>query len=378
MNGRRPPKRRYGQASSGDGRLRSAKASGRDGARTGPETTAAFAKLQRGLTGDRALIGADYMEDPELAAAYRAFYFPVSKAQALRALDVAGIAPDSFLDLGAGSGAFAAAAIERGAKRVVLVDSSPHALSLARDALSGAATVDTAVADLERGLPELDGRFACAAFGHSLNELWKDDPGRVEKRADLVEAAAKFLRPDGAVLVVEPSTLASGRDALALRDELERRGFRIAAPCTRVGPCPALAAGPEQTCRDDVNWTPPPEVRALASTLGLDKDVLKMTWFAAVRNGARHGSNDEVAYRVVSEGMLNKAGRVRFLVCGPNGRFGFSAKRDDPRATQAGFFGLRRGDLIIVDDPETRENGWGFGPATVIRRPVPSNGKNAE
>ncbi|MCX7025108.1 MAG: methyltransferase domain-containing protein [Spirochaetes bacterium] len=335
----------------------------------------ALFRLQRGLTGDRALIGAGYMDDPELSRAYRLFYGPVSRAQAERAFSVAGLSPRSVLDLGAGSGAFASAAADRGAVRVTLVDSSRRALDLAMEALSGHGipAPTTVVADLSSDFTLPEGSFGCAVFGHSLNELWKDEAGRIEKRAGLVDRISNNLESGGTVLVVEPATLACGRDALALRDELERRDWTIIAPCTRSGPCPALAAGPEQTCRDDVEWTPPETVRLLAARVRLDKDILKMTWFAACKPGADttpavNADRGKAAYRVVSEGMLNKAGRVRFLICGPGGRFGFSAKRGDQAAGRAGFFALRRGDLLSVADPEPRENGWGFGRSTVIHR----------
>lgn len=64
--------------------------------------------------------------------------------------------------------------------------------------------------------------------------------------------------------------------------------------------------------------------------------------------------------------MLNKGGRVRYLICGPGGRFPFSAKKDDERARLAGFFELGRYALIRIREPERREGGWGFGPCTSI------------
>jgi hypothetical protein len=66
--------------------------------------------------------------------------------------------------------------------------------------------------------------------------------------------------------------------------------------------------------------------------------------------------------------MLNKGGRVRYLICGPAGRFPFSARKDDERARLAGFFNLGRYDLLRIDEPEIREGGWGFGLSTRIVR----------
>ena len=70
--------------------------------------------------------------------------------------------------------------------------------------------------------------------------------------------------------------------------------------------------------------------------------------------------------------MLNKGGRVRYLICGPGGRFPFSAKKDDGAARRAGFFDLQRYDLVRIAEPEIREGGWGFGPSTrIIKMDLP-------
>jgi hypothetical protein len=152
----------------------------------------------------------------------------------------------------------------------------------------------------------------------------------------------------------------------------------------------------------------PEAVQRLAEGAGLDRELIKMFWLvlqpprqdldgdratgaedrAAAGNGDRAtgaedraaaGNGDRAAseaqtYRVVSKPMLNKAGRVRYLLCGERGRFPFSAKRDDPAAAAGGFFGLSRYDLIRVEAPESREGGgWGFGPETRISVILPSD-----
>jgi len=102
----------------------------------------------------------------------------------------------------------------------------------------------------------------------------------------------------------------------------------------------------------------------------LDKDSLKMTWFlfAPPANGPGDESRSRDLYRVVSDPMLNKGGRVRRLICGARGRFPLSAAEGSPDAIRSGFNGLARGDYIRVRDPEARENGWGIGNKTEIKR----------
>jgi hypothetical protein len=121
----------------------------------------------------------------------------------------------------------------------------------------------------------------------------------------------------------------------------------------------------------------PEAVRCLAEGAGLDREKIKMFWLVLQPPGQNldgdRAAAGTQAYRVVSEPMLNKAGRVRYLLCGQLGRFPFSAKKDDLAAAAGGFFRLSRYDLIRVEAPENREGGgWGFGPATRIQPVLPS------
>jgi len=357
--------------------------------------------LQRGLTGDRPLAGRGYMDDPALLAAYDDYYRHVSQAQASRACDFAGLHPRSVLDMGAGPGSMSLAFAQRGARSFALVDSSADALRRARASLADSEriagepfSVTATVADLESPDAVPDGPYDLAVFGHCLNELGTGED-RIGRRLAVVDRAAASLSPGGAVLVIEPATLAASRDALALRDGLLDAGWQVRAPCTFAGACPALLAGLHHTCHDEAAWDVPSGVKRLADAAGLDRDLIKMTWFiaapphptssgavrgtcfAGVSGGERLVSTESRGdYRVVSAPMLNKGGRVRYLICGPAGRFPFSARKDDQAARQAGFFDFRRYDLLRISSPEIREGGWGFGPSTrlgVLPRPAASN-----
>lgn len=335
----------------------------------------ALLRLQRGLTGERELAGAAYMDDPELLGAYLLYYWTSSYAQASRAMALSGLWPRRVLDLGSGPGPMAAAALDRGAASAVLIDGSERALALAGRLLGQAAAL-TERADLESLPPGRSGGegFDLVILGHALNEL--SGPDAIARRAAVVRAAAARLAPGGSVLIIEPATLAAARDAMTLRDLLLAEGWGVVAPCTRGGPCPALEAGPGQSCHDEATWEPPDFVLELAARCGLDRGLVKMSWFRlrppAASVACEGGLPPGDAYRVVSEPMLNKAGRVRRLLCGPAGRFPLSAKRGDPAAEAAGFFGLGRYELLRVLDPERREGGWGVGPATRLELLNPS------
>ena len=340
----------------------------------------ALLSLQRGLTGDRALAGTSYMDDPALLAAYSEYYLEVSCAQTHRICSMTGLRPRSVLDMGAGPGSVSLALAERGAQSLTLVDRSAPALESARQALEqlrrpGSDPLDVAVicADLESSAAIPSGPFDLVVFGHSLNEIGTG-PDLLPRRLALVRRAAASLEPGGGILIIEPATLAASRDTLQLRDVLVADGWLVRAPCTWAGACPALQAGPSHTCHDESTWDMPPGVAQLALKLGLDRELIKMTWILVVPPFVVPPlvvSEKSGAYRVVSAPMLNKGGRVRYLLCGPAGRFPFSARNGDDAATRGGFFCLRRYDLIEVANPEIREGGWGFGPKTTIHTFAP-------
>lgn len=381
------------------------------------------------------------MDDPALLEAYLSYYWPVSYAQANRVMGLCGIRPSRVLDLGSGPGPMAAAALDRGATELCLVDHSAAALKLAEKQLdqdrrhsptphtslpeataTGLATpqarqtasrsVKFIQARLEAPEAVPEGPFDLVILGHCLNELGSElatRENRVRRRIELLSRAAAVLSPEGLVMVIEPATLTSARDGMALRDQLQEAGWHIIGPCTRQESCPALAAGENHSCHDEAPWAMPESVRRLAAAAGLDRERIKMFWLVLkpplrapvgdeaqagddapardgtpVGDGTYSGSGKPAAgsgpglaasadaFRVVSEPLLNKAGRVRYLLCGGRGRFPFSAAKNDPLARAAGFFGLQRYDLIQIEAPETREGGgWGFGPATRVVRILP-------
>lgn len=396
--------------------------------------------LQRGLTGDRRLAGKGYMDDPDLLGAYLLYYWPVSYLQTGLALETLAPelpAGARILDLGSGPGPASAALADwlgardsddagRGAEAggdlpdsFLLADASRPALDLASLLLGqgGKRTVASRVVNLE-GQAALDavasrGPFDLVMMGHCLNELWAASESAPERRLGLAEGIMDLLAPGGLFLVVEPSLLKTSRDLLSLRDSLSARGHRVLGPCLRQGPCPALAAGPSHTCHSEAAWDPPEPLASLAAAAGLDRRSVKMTFVAfggggsPVANGraaapaaaptASGPATDRAPERapdaettglerrlepesetalVVSEPMLNKAGRLRYLLCNDAGRFAVSARRDDPAARAAGFFGLRRGDRISLAGAEARggAEALGFQPATrlEILAPAPS------
>ena len=359
-------------------------------------------ELQRGLTGSRALAGNGYMQKSASLQAYLLYYWPVSYAQTKAALqkaprffervaEISGLAGTSgnagtaskakkrairVLDLGSGpapsSCSLADLAQGRGEQNMAfefyLCDSSGDALSLGKKILEAAyaknASVETRVCNLENvfqpknGAAFLDGKkFDFIIASHSLNELWKGQKKRGEKIAALLKNLSACLDDGGLMLLMEPALLATSRALIEARDSLIASGLKVASPCLQsASPCPALE-NPNATCHAQFDWEMPQIVADLAALAGLNRADVKMTYFVFGRNGSQCQEvvqDQKVAALVVSEPMLNKAGRVRYVLCDGKARFTLSAKNGDPNAAGQGFFDLRRYDKIKVAGAQVR------------------------
>lgn len=357
----------------------------------------ALLSLQRGLTGDRRLAGADYMDTDSLLGAYLLYYWPVSYLQVSYALQCGSHVFSSYaskktvriLDLGSGPGPASAAVADYmcggpgpvPGLEFVFADSGRKALTLAEKILksgkSAAHVVKTlsCSADLEKNTDAVPaGPYDVIVMSHSLNELWRTDKDCIGKRASFLGKLGGMLSPDGIIFIVEPALLETSRALLEVRDVLAGRGFTVCAPCMSDSACPALAAGPNHTCHAEIPWSPVEPVSSLAAAAGLDRESVKMSFMILKRASAAPAAAETgrpLTARVVSDGMMNKAGRIRFLLCDGKSRFAFSAKKDDAGAAAAGFFALRRYDLVEISNPELRGDrdnpAYGFGKDTLLK-----------
>jgi SAM-dependent methyltransferase len=325
---------------------------------------AAVHKLSQGFGGTRNAAGRGYLDDPDRLGAYLLFYAPVSRAQFRRVADRVGLrgGPGArALDLGSGPGPLVTVLRELGFDEIWAGDHSAEALRVLTR-IHGP-EVRTRVWDAEVDpLPE--GRFHAITVGHALNEWWKRDADRVSRRAELLRRLADRLLPGGRLLVLEPARHVVNDELLAVRDALAADGPPILGPCFTRAPCPARAAG--QPCHDALVWDPPEGLVRLAWRAHLDKSSLAFSWLAL-------GSPADTAYvpdgavRLVSERMKNKAGRERFLVCGPDGRVALSAPRTWGDAPWGPVWRrLDRGDAVCVLRPEARDSGLGLAPETQL------------
>lgn len=377
-------------------------------------------RLQRGLTNDRSLSGrgdgVGYMDSPELLGAYLLYYWPVSYLETFLSLRFGDFRAERVLDLGSGPGPAAAAfADAAGAKDIHLTDGSRAALDLAERLLSAKVETRANVLDFEKTAIKGEGVYDAFVASHLLNELWKAAEDRIERRVSFVEGYARLLDAKGFLLAIEPATQTASRELLGLRDALAARGWRIQAPCPSSKPCPILAAGAGRSCHGEAPWSPPEPIVSLAARAGLDRVSVKWSFFIAAPPVATQvsrpaplasqaptpasltpasptaapGVSGVSGGRVVSEGLLNKAGRLRFALCSEIGLSSLSAKAGSTLSLDSGFAALRRYDLVAIGGAELREGGLGLAEGSVLTidpapriseasedRPGPKSGKD--
>jgi len=320
----------------------------------------AVERLSLGLTRDRALAGARYLDDERLLGAYLLFYWPVSYLQARGVLSELARPPRSVLDLGSGPGPLALAALDAGAAEAVAADRSEKALAVAR-ALAAEAGLPLATAawDPSRRRPLREtaaGRRPDAVLlGHVLNELFAGD-GEADRRAALLEEAAALLAPGGSVVVIEPALRETSRALLRVRDRLLERGFAVRAPCLFRGPCPALHRETDW-CHAERPVEAPPLVAEIARAAGLRREAVKMSYLVLAAPGEGwaappHGR----VFRIVSEPLPSK-GRLRYMACGPEGRLGLALQEKHVTDDNRRFERLLRGDVVEISEVEPRGDG---------------------
>ncbi len=331
---------------------------------------AAVERLSRGLTREREMAGARYLDDERLLGAYLLYYWPASYLQARGVLSELPRRPRSVLDLGSGPGPVAFAALDAGAAEVTAADRSARALAAAT-ALAREAGEPLSVRDWNptrpASLAQLAGgrTFDLVAMGHVLNELWNGQD-QDSRRAALLEEALDRVAPGGSLLVIEPALRETSRALLRVRDLLVERGFAVRAPCLFRGACPALARESDW-CHAERAVEPPALVAQIARAAGLRREAVKMSYLLLAPRGEEWPAPPPGrVFRIVSEPLAGK-GRLRYMGCGPEGRMGLSLQEKHVTDGNRRFERLSRGDVIEVTGGEPRGDGLALDAASEVR-----------
>jgi len=202
----------------------------------------------------------------------------------------------------------------------------------------------------------------------------------------------------GAATAGTVGPMATAGTAMAAGSPAPHFRFSCIGPCTGSFACPAIASGNDRSCHSTWPWAVTGTLAELAAEAGLDRDSAKATWFALRKNvvaaespantpcpheetsaaacaATRHASSTSTATyppeasgaalqgRVISDALLNKAGRIRYIFCTVSGLATVSAHTANERAKNLDFFTLERGDIVELQNLEIRPGERNFGIA---------------
>ena len=298
------------------------------------EVSAAVQRLSVGLTRDRKLAGARYLDDDRLLGAYLLFYWPVSYLQARGVLSELPRRPRSALDLGSGPAPVAFAALDAGAAEVLAADRSTRALAVARTlAVEAGEPIAVREWDPQRrgdlaGLSR--GRsFDLVTLGHVVNEIFQGE-GAAVRRAALLEETLGLVAPGGSLVVIEPALRDTSRALLEVRDLLVARGVAVRAPCLFRGACPALVR-PTDWCHAERPIDPPPLVVEIGRRAGLRKESVKMSYLVLAPRGRGGATRAPGASSASCRSRCRRRGGCATWAAGRRGAWGSRCRRRTSR-----------------------------------------------
>jgi ribosomal protein RSM22 (predicted rRNA methylase) len=301
----------------------------------------AVSALHDGLVGEREAAHSGTYEGAALGA-YLLWWWPQTyeKTRAVLRMFEPPLKP-RILDIGAGPGPAAIAALDALGGEAVAFDASEAALA---EAIALEPRLQLESGEIAKGLPR--GEFELVLAANVL-----------------VETPIEFA-PTGTLVLLEPALRETGRALLQLRDKLLTQGWFAHAPCLTQKPCPALAS-PKDWCTLEARWTPPKYFRQLADATGLRADELLS--YSAVVLRRTPPAEKPGSWRVVGLAPPEK-GKRRVWVCSDEGRLAAVRLDRDASEENAAFDELRRGDLVQLGRVEPRGDGLRLGKDSKVER----------
>ncbi len=324
--------------------------------------------------------GVAYFEQPQLRAAYLAYYVPVNLAKVQILLDeLQPVLPvrwnEEFrvLDIGGGPGTGALGVLDwclsksvmpPSSLRMTVVDRSPQVLRLCAQILKEyseqhpdqrIAPVQTVECNLERSLfPPLRevgmGKgYDLIIIQNLLSELFIGSPDSVGQRTALVGELLNYLAVDGSLLLIEPALRSASRALHQLRDNLlAGQHCSVYSPCLHDAPCPALVK-PDDWCHEERKWEVPAWIAHVDREVGFIKDALKFSYVILRKDGKTLVPRNADYHRVVSELRLMK-GEKRVWLCDETGRPEIGRQEKERSASNAPFDDWHRGAIVRVSE----------------------------
>jgi ribosomal protein RSM22 (predicted rRNA methylase) len=345
-----------------------------------PQLSQDVVELSRRFTRERQRSPSSYMDNPQLRAAYLAYFFPVNLAKVQELLDELSPAHHwghrngvtRVLELGCGPGTGIMAVLDWAAARTLLgnsrlecvaVDQSQDALKTCRELWDHYTALfppqpcrlQLLHGDLRRdwtgAIRQVSGvaPYDLIIMQNVLSELFVGLPDRIERRARVVAVALDLLSDKGTVMLIEPALRDSSRELHQVRDRLlEKPGCTVYSPCLHECPCPALI-NEDDWCHEERGWSPPAWTQAIDQEVGFIKDALKFSYALLRKDGQTLVERGPSLYRVVSELRVLK-GEKRAWLCNGHGRPEVGRLNRNASPLNAVVDDWHRGAIVRIDE----------------------------
>jgi ribosomal protein RSM22 (predicted rRNA methylase) len=301
----------------------------------------------------------------------------------------AGLLPQSgpvhLLDVGAGLGATTLGVLSalqergfRGAVRATLVEPEAKALCLAAEIVPALAQMPVSItavrASLDTARELREGTYDFVLFGQVLSEDARElgESDRADKHAELLLRALGRVKPNGALVVVEPALRTRTRHLHRVHDRLLTQmaaGDVVFAPCPHQGACGALLRETDW-CHEDRSVDLPSWLVPIARGAGLRFQGLTFSYLVLRRDGRTLAGT-----RVISDLRRVKGKSDVQLCAGPLDTPRLEClDRDAKGALGDVWSSLARGDLLAVP-AEDRERGRVAPDSALARVPAVGGGR---
>lgn len=321
------------------------------------------------LTTERESLPPDYMTRPEYLAAYLHYFMPWNiyrQARLLQGLDFSLTPGSTILDFGCGPLTFLQAMwmtrphMRKNEYNYIGIDRSDSVLKAGRKLFEGLAgsqgkgwKIQT---ERQLGAARKSAPADIIVAGNFINELNppRSAPGEDVSAEDvLLQRWGALLKPDAAILIIEPGTRASSKQIVRMRESALSLGWKVVAPCAHSVECAMPGNRGSAWCH--FNFTPvdiPEWLFKFSRKVKLPKERASLSFLLLVRGDKPpiktvtppRPAADEGLVRVISESF-------------------------DLPEDQMGRYGCSDRGLVLLQNPKTHQLGPQPGDLLVIKWP---------
>lgn len=289
--------------------------------------------------------------------AYLLYYFPLRYQEGLSLIGECATPPERVLDVGSRMGPFSLAALERGAREVVMLDHNIEWLEIGAEVIGRMGYPVTKRVWDQQKAPPVDGQFDLIILAYPT----------IPYKDEFIYKLIDRLTPNGQLLLVDSSQEGPNREMLERRDRLVKAGYPIQAPCVWKGECVALKS--KAPCYAQREYRKAPILKDLQRSAGINLSSLKMSYLLIRRKEAGWPAVIP-SDRVISPPFETVQG-TRYYLCGTEGKKTLgSTLKVHPKASRAYEY-LKRGELISIQNASINKNNLEIIEESIIKVVAP-------